>query len=118
MRLTPPGVQYVDDPIMVEAEDLFNAATKAAEILAADKNRPKDGKVLLRNGVRVNPAQLFKAGQILRNGPQPIANGISANMPGFVRANDQTGKSFVFCVGIIPQKIYRIDTRGRAREVS
>lgn len=96
--------------LMVEAPALFSAADALEE---TNLTTP----VALRNGVKVTAAQLRKAAEILRDGPQPIVNGIKSNMPGFIHREDQTGKSLVLKVGIIPSTTYRIDKLGRAREI-
>lgn len=88
----------------------------APQLLAAADEL--DGRGKLRNGVVVTAAQLRKAGEILRDGPQPICNGIKADMPGFIDAERQSGKSLSLQVGILPSHFYRIDKIGRARAVS
>jgi len=67
----------------------------------------------LREPVAVTPEQLETAGRILSDGPQPIANGITADMPGFIDAEQQEHPGvLVFTVGILPSTTYRIDRSG------
>lgn len=94
-----------DSLLMVTGPQLLDAAEK----LGTRK------RGTLRNGVRVTAAQLRKAGEILRDGPQPVCNGIRDDMPGFIHREQQTGKSLVLQVGILPSSTYRIDAIGRAR---
>lgn len=92
----------------VEAPQLFLAADLIADFPSAT----------LVNGVVVTAAQLRKAAEILRDGPQPVANGIKSNMPGFIdREAQPRNGSLVFNVGILPSRTYRITKRGNAREV-
>jgi hypothetical protein len=86
----------------------------ASELLVA-ADRMKD-EAILANGVRVTRAQMQKAAEILRDGPQPFCNGIGSEMPGFIGAPPK-GKSLVLQVGILPSRAYRIDKLGRARPV-
>ena len=96
--------QKTRDPLLVvTAPWLFNALDIMNETAT------------LRNGVQVTKAQVRKAAEILRDGPQPIANGIQDDMPGFIDRNVQSGKSLVLQVGILPKRTYRIDKLGRAR---
>lgn len=76
-----------------------------------------DKPTALLNGVVVTSAQLRKAGRILSDGPQSVCNGLRSNMPGFIDADAQTGKSLLLQVGILPSRKYRIDKIGRARDV-
>lgn len=85
----------------------------APQLLAAVEDMPN--AAWLRNGVEVTRAQLQKAAEILRDGPQPVCNGIKDDMPGFIHREQQTGRSLVFQVGILPSRTYRIDRVGRAR---
>lgn len=98
-----------DELLMVEAPQLF---------AAADEIEGCDHAHRLRNGVPVTAAQLRKAAEILRDGPQPMCNGQQSNMPGFIHRDQQIGKSLIFQVGILPSKTYRIDKLGRARIVN
>lgn len=91
---------------------------EAPDLLAAADRLPDGETGILRNGVAVTSAQLRKAGEILRDGPQPIANGIKANMPGFIdRLAQPRNGSLVLHVGILPSRTYRITKKGVAREV-
>lgn len=91
---------------------------EAPELLAAADEIGDAPNRMLRNGVVVTAAQLRKAGEILRDGPQPVANGTKANMPGFIdREAQPRNGSLVFQVGILPSRTYRITKRGVAREV-
>jgi hypothetical protein len=99
---------FVQPLLCVEAPQLLAAADEVGDA----PNR------VLRNGVVVTAAQLRKAGEILRDGPQPVANGIEAKMPGFIdRMEQPRNGSLVFTVGILPSRTYRITKRGVAREV-
>lgn len=98
-----------DSMMMVEAPTLFAAVTQLRS-----GNR-REG--LLRNGVMANVDQLRKAGEILRDGPQPYCNGVASHMPCFIYAEDQSGRSLTIHVGILPSRRYRIDVLGRAREL-
>lgn len=86
----------------------------ARQLLSATENMPRAAR--LRNGVAVTRAQLQKAAEILRDGPQPVCNGIKSDMPGFIDREAQKGKSLIFQVGILPSRMYRIDRVGRARQ--
>jgi hypothetical protein len=99
---------FVSPLMCVESPQLLAAADEIGE--AASR--------VLRNGVMVTAAQLRTAGELLRDGPQPIANGIRANMPGFIdREAQPRNGSLVFQIGILPCRTYRITKRGVAREV-
>jgi len=64
--------------------------------------------------VIVTAAQLRRAGVILRDGPQPVANGIKADMPGFIEPESQYGDgTLVLQVGILPSRLYEIDPAGQ-----
>lgn len=74
-------------------------------------------RVVLRNGVKATGPQIKKAGEILRDGPQPVVYGLQDDMPGFIDKAKQTGKSLTLQVGILPSRTYRIDSIGRAKLV-
>lgn len=92
-----------DELMMVSAPQLLKAVEEMGET------------GVLVNGVKVTKQQVRKAGEILRDGPQPVCNGIAADMPGFIDKAAQSGKSLTLQVGILPSRIYRIDKLGRAR---
>lgn len=84
-------------------------------LVLAERIGDQPGRAVLRNGVKVTGAQIKKAGEILRDGPQPVVNGLQDDMPGFIDKEKQTGKSLTLQVGILPSRTYRIDAIGRAR---
>lgn len=81
---------------------------------AANEMRARGTKLgQLKEPVKVTPDQLQKAGEILRDGPQPVANGIRSDMPGFIHAeNQETDDVLVLDVGILPSRQYRIGRDG------
>lgn len=84
--------------------------TKAAEDMR--ERGMKIGK-LPPELVPVTPDQLTAAGKILGEGPQPIANGIKSDMPGFIDAELQEASDVLLLqVGILPSKTYRIARDG------
>lgn len=89
----------------------------APQLFAAVEEMPN--AATLRNGVEVTRAQLQRAAEILRDGPQPVCNGLKSDMPGFIdrEQNRRRGRSLVFTVGILPSHTYRITKAGRATEV-
>lgn len=94
-----------DNLMIVYAQQLLDAADEMEDRGSARGS--------LKNGVTISPAQLRTAGEILRDGPQPVCNGIEADMPGLIDSNAQTDKSLIFQVGILPSKLFRIDELGR-----
>ncbi len=73
--------------------------------------------VLVKEDVPVTPDQLETAGRILAEGPQPVANGVKSDMPGFVEADQQEDPEvLLFQVGILPSRTYRIARDGTALE--
>lgn len=96
---------------------------EAPQLLAAAEEIGDAPNRMLRNGVVVTAAQLRKAGEILRDGPQPEVRlprrlASKSNMPGFIdREAQPRNGSLVFTVGILPSRTYRITKRGVAREV-
>lgn len=88
----------------------------AQQLLSAAGEMRKGGIKLglLKEPVAVTPDQLQRAGEILRDGPQPIANGVTADMPGFIEPDSQDSDDvLVFQVGILPATTYKIDRDGR-----
>lgn len=105
----PPvsSASLMPDPLlMVTAPQLFTAVEFMPEAAR------------LVNGVEVTRAQLKKAAEILRDGPQPVANGLRADMPGFIDRAAQRGRSLVLQVGILPSRTYRITRTGRATQAA
>lgn len=86
----------------------------ATQLLSAAEQLEASGEAqrAMTNGVVVTPAQLRKAGEILRDGPQSVANGIKSDMPGFIHRDQQKDGVLVFQVGILPSRTYEIDAAG------
>ena len=67
----------------------------------------------LKEPVKVTPEQLATAGRIIAEGPQPIANGMKADMPGFIEADQQESEDvLLLTVGILPSREFRIARDG------
>lgn len=96
-----------DTVMMVTGPQLLRAADDLGELQTAR----------LRNGVTVTHAQIRRASEILRNGPQPVCNGITSDMPGFIDAERQKPYVLVLQVGILPSRCYEIDPSGTASSV-
>lgn len=92
---------------------------EAPQLLAAADEMDSAGHATrtLRNGVTVTSAQLRAAGEALRDGPQPVCNGLRSNMPGFIdrKAQPRNG-SLVFTIGVLPSRTLRITKKGTARD--
>lgn len=66
-----------------------------------------------KEAVSFTPAQLETCARVLGEGPQPIANGIKADMPGFIDEDQQGGKAgLVLSVGILPSREWQIAPDG------
>ena len=87
----------------------------APQLLAAAETMPN--AATLSNGVGVTRAQVQKAGEILRDGPQPMCNGLKDDMPGFIFKSEQKGKSLLLNIGVLPSRRVRITPTGRVREL-
>jgi hypothetical protein len=85
------------------------------QLLAAAEDMPS--AATMTNGVTVTRAQVQKAGEILRDGPQPVCNGIRDDMPGFIFRTQQKGKSLVLNIGVLPSRRVRITPTGRVKEL-
>jgi hypothetical protein len=88
----------------------------APQLLAAAEDMPN--AATLRNGVSVTRAQIQKAAEILRDGPQPVCSGLQSDMPGFIFRSQQKGKSLVLNIGVLPSRRVRITPTGRVKELS
>ncbi len=84
-------------------------------MLAAAEAMPN--AATLKNGVAVTRAQVQKAGEVLRDGPQPVCNGLRDDMPGFIFRSQQKGKSLVLSIGVLPSRRVRITPTGRVKEL-
>lgn len=93
--------------MIVYAQQLLDAA---AEMRAEGRQLGR----LSEEPIKVTAAQLQKAGEILRDGPQPIANGIKSDMPGFIDAEDQARDDTILTlhVGILPSTAHHIARDG------
>jgi hypothetical protein len=86
------------------------------QLLAAAEDMPN--AATLSNGVAVTRAQVQKAGEILRDGPQPFCNGIKDDMPGFIFRSQQRSTSLVLNIGVLPNRRVRITPTGRVKELT
>jgi hypothetical protein len=103
------------DPRSLRDTDRDLVMVTAPQLLAAVEDMPEAAK--LRNGVSVTRAQVQKAGEILRDGPQPVCNGIRDDTPGFIFRSQQKGKSLVLNIGVLPSRKVRITPTGRVKEL-
>ena len=88
--------------MIVNSKQLDNAADEIGE-----------GARKTKEGVLVTAAQLRTAARILREAEPSVCNGLSAERPGFIEAEDQDDPDvLVFQMGILTGASYRIRPDG------